>query len=130
MRFSATCYGSSFSVHNRSKTRIAISNPRNVAPFANGDLLAGKQVPAEKARPSPNQCRAKPTCKGPYTFCPPNSAYAIQGGLVFLSSRRGEPIGLHPRLDHIYGVYNCPELQSASELRILNAVWETNSIAS
>jgi len=49
MKFSATRYGSSFLVHNLSKTRIAISNPRNVAPFANGDLLTGKQGPAENS---------------------------------------------------------------------------------
>jgi len=96
---------------------MAISNPKKVAPFANGDL-DGKMdqcIYILDKNDIPNQSGPKATSEGTNAFGSPNNPYAIQCRLVFLSCFRCETICLHPRFYHVYRVYYCPQLDDKEE---------------
>ena len=93
-------------------SRLASSKPRNVAPFANGDLVGpsawslgpkcGGNVPYEGG--------AKAARKRGEALGPPDGADAVEGRLVFLPILGGEAVRLHAGLDHVDGVDDGPQL--------------------
>ena len=75
--------------YSLSKTRAAISNPRNVAPFAKGELggpiLAMLEQCCNQECLVPNEGGAKASDKRPNALCTPNCPNAVKRRFVFLT---------------------------------------------
>jgi hypothetical protein len=69
---------------------FAISNPRNVAPFAKGELadriVSGNVQMLDPQLYAPNKRGTQASRKRPYTICSPCYANAVNSRFIFLAS--------------------------------------------